>query len=356
VKRFSLCLVALAVLGFAGSACGSLAPYAAVVNGHRISQKSLDSELNAIKSNEIYRRAIESGQTRIVGSGEGTFDLAFVARVLTRDIYFQLVHQGVTQRKVKISDVQMGAARTSVIDRLQDERVLAAFPHSYQQTLIRRSAEVDALESSLKGPVDRDAEARTYFDAHTADFEKACVSHILVPTKQKADELAARLSKGEDFAEVAKAESKDPGTAQVGGDLGCFTRDAQLVPEFLQAAFAQPVGQVGAPVQTTFGFHLIKVSSRTAPTFDEAKADVQKKLRATSSPQLTEWLQKTLSKAKVKLNPKFGTFSTAGGSPSVVPPQAPAGLQGVPGAGTGGGIGGAGGAGGPGGVGAPSGP
>ena len=56
----------------------------------------------------------------------------------------------------------------------------------------------------------------------------AGVSHILVPTKQKADELAARLTKGEDFAEVAKVESKDPGTAQVGGDLGCFTRDATV--------------------------------------------------------------------------------------------------------------------------------
>jgi len=343
VKRLPLCAAALAVSLLAGSACGTLAPYAAVVNGHRISQRSLDNELNAIKSNEIYRRAIEAGQTRIVGSGEGTFDLAFVARVLTRDIYFELVHQGVERRRLKITDTQMAAARRSVVERLEDERVLAAFSRSYQTTLVRRSAEVDALESSLKGPVDRDAEARAYYDAHTADFEKACVSHILVPTKQKADELAARLAKGEDFAEVAKAESKDPGTAQVGGDLGCFTRDAQLVPEFLQAAFSQPVGQVGPPVQTTFGFHLIKVSSRTSPSFEDAKSDVQKKLRSTSSPQLTSWLQRTLLTAKVKLNPKFGTFSTAGGSPSVIPPQAPAGLQNPAGGGlgTGGGTGGA---------------
>jgi hypothetical protein len=355
VKRFSLCLAALVAVVVTGTACGSLIPYAAVVNGNRISQKSLDSELNAIKSNDIYRRAIEAGQTRIVGSGQGTFDLAFVARVLTRDIYFELVHQGVTKRHVKITDAGMSTARRSVIDRLQDEKVLAAFPHSYQDMLVRRSAEVDALEKSLKGPVDEDAEARAYFDAHAGDFEKACVAHILVPTKAKADELSARLAKGEDFAEVAKAESKDPGTAQVGGDLGCFNKDAQLVPEFLQAAFAQPVGQVGPPVQTTFGFHLIKVSSRSAPTFDDAKADVQKKLAATTSPQLTAWLQQTLQRAKVKLNPKFGTFSSAGGSPSVIPPQAPAGLQGgqgVPG-GSGGGQGvPSGGAG----TGAPSGP
>lgn len=353
MKRFSLCAVALAVALLAGAACSNLGPYAAIVNGERISQKSLDEELNAIKSNEIYRRAIEAGQTKIVGSGEGTFDLAFVARVLTRDIYYELIHQGIEARKLKITDGQLSAARREVIARLEDERVLAAFPKAYQDVLIRRSAEVDALERSLKGPTDADAEARTYFDSNAAEFEKACVAHILVRDKAKADELAARLGRGEDFAEVARAESEDPGTKQVGGDLGCHARDAQLVPEFLQAAFSQPVGQVGPPVQTSFGYHLIKVNSRTAPTFEEAREDVQEKLRSQSSPQLNEWLQATLGKAKVKLNPRFGTFSTAGGSPAVIPPQAPAGLQ-QPGGGVGGGVPGGGGGGGMGGGGAPS--
>src|SRR5207302_6007723 len=107
-----------------------------------------------------------------------------------------------------------------------------------------------------------DAKSLDYYNAHKDQFEQACASHILVDSPDKAAELEARLAKGEDFAAVAKAESKDTGSAQKGGEVGCFFKDAQLVPEFLQAAFSQPVGQIGPPVQSQFGYHIIKVTSR----------------------------------------------------------------------------------------------
>src|SRR5439155_1432239 len=87
---------------------------------------------------------------------------------------------------------------------------------------------------------DVDNELKANYDAHPDQFQQACSSHILVDTKEKADAVEARLAKGEDFAAVAKTDSKDPGSAQKGGDVGCFGKDAQLVPEFLQAIFAQP--------------------------------------------------------------------------------------------------------------------
>ncbi len=78
--------------------------------------------------------------------------------------------------------------------------------------------------------------------------------------KAAIEAIAERLAKGEDFAAVAKAESDCPSSAE-GGNLGEFGR-GMMVPEFEKAAFEQPVGEVGEPVRTQFGWHIIKVTAR----------------------------------------------------------------------------------------------
>lgn len=93
--------------------------------------------------------------------------------------------------------------------------------------------------------------------AQTGSYTKVKASHILVDTKAEAYELKSKLDKGEDFALLAKNYSKCP-SGQDGGNLGYFER-GQMVPEFENAAFNLPVGKVSEPVQTQFGWHLIKV-------------------------------------------------------------------------------------------------
>ena len=85
-------------------------------------------------------------------------------------------------------------------------------------------------------------------------------SHILVKTEKVALGIKAKLDAGEDFEKLAKQFSICP-SKENGGDLGFFGK-GQMVPEFEQAAFSRPVGVVGKPVATEFGFHLIKVTER----------------------------------------------------------------------------------------------
>ena len=85
-------------------------------------------------------------------------------------------------------------------------------------------------------------------------------SHILVDSKSQADELKARIDKGESFETLAKLYSKCPSGEQ-GGDLGYFSR-GQMVKSFEDAAFSLPVGAVSEPVRTQFGWHLIKVYAK----------------------------------------------------------------------------------------------
>jgi len=85
-------------------------------------------------------------------------------------------------------------------------------------------------------------------------------SHILVKTQKQAQEIKAKIDNGASFEEMAKKYSTCPSGAN-GGDLGYFSR-GQMVPDFENVAFALPVGKVSDPVQTQFGWHLIKVTDR----------------------------------------------------------------------------------------------
>jgi foldase protein PrsA len=303
-------------------ACGSLSPYAAVVNGHRVSERDVDNELKAIRGNARYLDTIDPSRRQILGSGTNTFNANFTAQILDLRIYYQLVHEEVLRRHLKVSGNDLNQARQVVVQQVNGDQVFTAFPKSYQNYLVRRAAEVAQLGRALGG-TPTDADLKAYYDAHPDEFLQACSSHILVDSKDKADAVEARLAKGEDFAAVAKSDSKDPSSAQKGGDVGCFGKDAQLVPEFLQAIFTQPVGQVGPPVQSQFGLHVIKVTSRKTLTFDEAKPQISQKLQQSNSTKLTDWLRAALGKAKVTVNPKFGKFDKKQPTPGVVPPQAP---------------------------------
>jgi foldase protein PrsA len=319
---FTAPVVALAVLA---SACGSVSPYAAKVDNQSISEDELTDELRSIAANGPYLKLVESRQ-QVKGTGAGTFDAAFTALALTRQIYYRLISIELASRKLTVSPDDLAAAREAVIEQIQGEDVFKDFPKDYQDELIRRQAQLDLLTLSLNG-VTGSAEdaARAYYDGHKEEFASACVSHILVASREKADDVRARIGRGEDFAAVAKTESTDTQSAQKGGELGCdITQATGFVPEFLLAVFNQPVGEVGAPVQTQFGFHIIKVTSRQTPPYDQVKDQARQKLSANGQEKLLTWLQETINKAKIEINPKYGTFNKEGSSPGVVPPARPA--------------------------------
>ncbi|MGH6736778.1 MAG: peptidylprolyl isomerase [Methyloceanibacter sp.] len=122
-----------------------------------------------------------------------------------------------------------------------------------------------------------DADAKKIYDEKIATMEpeqEVHARHILVESEDEAKAIAERLKKGEDFAALAKEKSKD--TNAEGGDLGFFTRGQMLKP-FEDAAFALDVGQISEPVQTQFGWHIIKIEEKRAqalPSFDEVKAAI----------------------------------------------------------------------------------
>ena len=132
------------------------------------------------------------------------------------------------------------------------------------------------------------------------------VEHILVEKETDAKAIIAQIKAGGNFGEIAKAKSKDPGSATNGGDLG-WVNDKALVPEFSKAMVQLKNGQMtDKPVKSQFGWHIIKtVDSRDmkAHSFDELKAELKQMIASDQNWQkakFTEMMQKLRAKAKVQ--------------------------------------------------------
>ena len=317
-------MVAGALLG----ACSTFQSYAAEVNGERITQDELRGELNAILDNEEYLEQVDQGFAsrggeRAVGAGEGTFNTVFVAAVLDRRIGFELIHQEVERRKLEIPAAQRRETEQN-LEESYGKGVFRAFPKSYRDELVRIFAEVRALEDALGSSAVDDEAVRRFYDENPEAFAQTCVRHILVDAQDKAASLKGRITGGEDFAELAKTDSTDNqvpnGSAQQGGNLGCVARGS-LVPEFEAAMDALQPGQVSDPVQTQFGFHLIEVLERKTISLDEAAPQIRENLQASQPDVVQSFVTDALAKAKIKVNPRYGTFVKSGPSPGVKAPK-----------------------------------
>jgi peptidyl-prolyl cis-trans isomerase D len=158
----------------------------------------------------------------------------------------------------------------------------------------------DAIAAQIK--IDP-AEVKQAYDANAKQYttnEERQASHILIAVKpdatealkaaakQKATEILAKARANPDsFAELAKTYSQDPGSSAQGGDIGSFSRGAMLKP-FEDAVFSAKVGDIVGPVQTDFGYHVIKVTGIKPPhvqSFDEVKGRIEADLKRQKASQ-----------------------------------------------------------------------
>lgn len=106
-------------------------------------------------------------------------------------------------------------------------------------------------------PLQQSVFAKQNIDPDADKYTEVHALHILTRTKNQSRAIIMRVNNGESFKELARQFSNCP-SGKVGGDLGWFGR-GQMVPEFEKAAFETPKGEISDPVQTEFGYHVIKV-------------------------------------------------------------------------------------------------
>lgn len=140
----------------------------------------------------------------------------------------------------------------------------------------------DAIEGVMAGAASPE-EIKAAYDARYGDGfggQEFNASHILLETEEAAKEVREEIEKGADFAEVAKEKSTGP-SGPSGGELGWFSA-GDMVPEFSAAVEAMEPGQVSEPVQTQFGWHIIKLNEKRrakAPALEEVSEEIATELR-----------------------------------------------------------------------------
>ncbi|QXL85437.1 peptidylprolyl isomerase [Comamonas sp. NLF-1-9] len=210
-------------------------------------------------------------------------------REVTPDIKKQ-VREEVIAREIFMQEAQKRGLQNS--KDFKDQMELA------RQALLIRELFADYQK---KNPV-TDAEIQAEYDKFVAANagKEYKASHILVENEDQAKAIIAQLDKGGNFEEIAKKESKDPGSGAKGGDLG-WANPSSYVPEFTEAMIKLEKGKVTqTPVKSQFGWHVIRLDdTRDAqlPKLDEVKDQVRQQLE---QQKLMQFQQDLRTKAKVE--------------------------------------------------------
>jgi len=226
------------------------------------------------------------------------------------DLTAQILLRRTLSQQAKAAKLDQQPANATRL-QLDVERALAQFQVSAIDQ--KATAEFDAKLAQYT------ARAREIYLAERDRFrtpEEVKASHILFDgrkhgsddARKLAEQARARIVAGADFATVAREVSEDPSVGNNGGDLGWFTAD-KMVPQFSKAAFAmKTIGSVSEPVQTGFGWHVIKLEGRkggTVKPFDEVRDEIVAELRAKYVEE-----QRDVALNRIKDDPKT-TFNEA---------------------------------------------
>jgi len=265
----------------------------AIVNGEEISQGDVNTELAKMFPNagEIPPAQLAQMQAQM---NARILDTMIVKSLLTKEAAAANIEVPTEQIDETIEKMT-GTLPPGVTLEEQLKRV-GMTEEEFRNTLKEDLRISNLMKEKLdvdKEPSEEDIAA---FYAENAQFfdrpETVQASHILIKTDPADDEAAKaakkaqmveiqkKLAEGADFAATATESSECPSSRQ-GGDLGSFSR-GQMVPEFEEAAFTQPIGEVGPIVETQFGYHIIKVTDRKEAgkvPLDEAKEMIISRLQ-----------------------------------------------------------------------------
>ncbi|WP_026477291.1 peptidylprolyl isomerase [Alkaliphilus transvaalensis] len=236
----------------------------ATVNGVEIFQDAFDKNV-ALYSMDYTNEFGEDVLDRDMGSGLTLLE-TIKEQVLEKLIIEELLMQLANENNITVEESVIKEAYKDYQDFLKNNDEFRKFSekNGIDETFIKNELKKDkvirAYQDFFMEELKMDYEkAKKFYDENPDDFitHEVKASHILVSEAELADELYDRIMAGESFEDLATEYSEDPGSASRGGDLGFFPRGV-MIQEFESVAFALEVGGVSLPVNSVFGYHIIR--------------------------------------------------------------------------------------------------
>ncbi|MEG0385325.1 peptidylprolyl isomerase [Solibacillus cecembensis] len=214
----------------------------------------------------------------------------------------QVVIEKILNDKYKVTKEEIEEEFKTVKEQLGEGLEAALAQANLTEEGLKTNIRFSLLQKKAIADVEvTDKEIQAYYDQAKQELN---ARHILVEDEATAKEVAKKINAGEDFAAVAKEYSKDPGSAEKGGDLGWFTV-GMMVPEFNDAAYALEVNKISEPVQTVNGFHIIQVTEKRDVkdfgTLEDKKEEIRESIAASKGDWDTKVAQ-LLKEAEIKVN------------------------------------------------------
>lgn len=296
--KFKLAILIIAVLviavlitGKPGMSPGLKEGVVATVNGMEISEDEYNKLLSCFLS-ELRAEYNLTDDTLSSDTGTGMTLLdSLKSDVLDRIIINEIIAEEAAKNNIKVDESELQKSYEENHLKLMEE------DEEYKRIIDENGISDDFIKEQMRKNLlgykykefylDKlqisDDTAKTFYDENNQIFhsEEIKAKHIVVDDEQLAKGIAEKLEAGEDFETLAGEHSTEPDADQTGGDLGYFTRDANLVPEFKDAAFALEIGKISEPVKTEFGYHIIVVEDKREETveFEEAKEGIKFSLK-----------------------------------------------------------------------------
>jgi parvulin-like peptidyl-prolyl isomerase len=328
VKTFRTAPVALLALALAlvmvGSSCSSVDPVALQVGDWQLSNKDFQDQLTQY---DTAFKAITSADDSLKGPNGQDWATIYTARLLNYHLTFHLAQLAVANRGIEVTDDDRAKARTSLEQTFTDQSGTGHFSDlsdAFQQDFIEGAAAQNLLAAALVAEKTTVEALREAYDNDPSLFAQACVSHILVyaggaqngetatdadlaAARTKIEGIQAQLKGTSNFAAVATASSEDTGSAADGGSLGCKAKGS-YPEQFDAAVWSQPVGEVGPIVEAPYGYHLILVTSRDTPSFDDAKSTIAGAVQQSASSLVQAELVKTAVGVDISVDGRYGQY------------------------------------------------
>lgn len=300
------------------SGCGNLFDSAAaVVDGTKVTSARIDSELERFRNTPRYERLTE-------GAPEGEIDRDFEQTFLTLLIREAVLEGEAEERGIEVTPEEVNERIDAIKEEIGSEG-------QFQEALKEEGLALDQLEFQVRvqllgeklraevteGVGASEEDLRAYYENNIDDYQEIRAQHILVDVSKEslAQKLADQLQNAKPneiddlFASLAKKNSEDPSTADSGGDLG-FAPASQYAPPFREAVADLEVGVVSDPVQTEFGWHVIRLTARRVTPFEEARAGIEETIGGEAVEKAwQEWLADAYEEADIRVNEEYGTLN-----------------------------------------------